>query len=46
LDRNIKPLFNEAIYKKEVTNELKSRQDETKKLLKKKVKFIDEDKEE
>lgn len=43
LDRNIKPLFNEAIYKKEVTNALKSRQDEIKKLLKEKVKFIDDD---
>ena len=46
LDRNIKPLFNEAIYKKEVRNALESRHDEIKKLLKKKVKFIDENEDE
>ena len=44
LDANIKPLFDEAIYKKEVTNKLKYRQDEVKKLLQKKVKFLDDEK--
>lgn len=44
LDANIKPLFDEAIYKKEITNKLKYRQDEVKKLLQKKVKFLDDEK--
>jgi hypothetical protein len=43
IDRNIKPLFNETIYKKEVVGQLKSRQAEIKKILKKKVKFTDDD---
>lgn len=46
LDRNIKPLFDEAIYKKEVVNKLKPRQEEIKKLLKKKVKLLEEEEEE
>jgi hypothetical protein len=41
LDRNIKPFFDEAIHKTEVTNALKSRQKEIKNLLKDKVKEIE-----
>lgn len=46
LDMNIKPFFNEAVHKIEVVDKLKSRQDEIQELLKKKVKFIDEDEQE
>jgi hypothetical protein len=43
IDRNIKLLFNEAIYKKEVTSKLKPTQDEINRLLRKNVIFFDTD---
>jgi len=46
LDENIKPFFNKAIHKREVVDKLKSKQDEIRELLKKKVKFIEDDNEE
>jgi hypothetical protein len=42
LDTNIKPLFNDAIHKREVTDKLQPKQDEVREFLKKKVKFTDE----
>ena len=38
--------FNKAIHKREVVDKLKSKQDEIRELLKKKVKFIEDDNEE